>query len=367
MLFCVAAPLNCAKASKEKTKSKPLAEAKKAAPKNAAGSEEPGRFGIGLRAPDFTVKDADGKPVKLSDYKGRAVVLTFWDVTSDPSKKQMKALEAGLGKKKADVAFLAVTQFVSDAKSKEAAADLKKSGIGATPLFDANSEAGKAFQLTGVPYFALIDKAGLLQGAGVYDVTMKLSTMNFIDLAAMIAGGGKAPHCEFAETEFPKEYEKLFGKDAPNFRLADLNGNEESPVYYKGFSNLLIVFWSPSCPHCLRELPRLQAFYNSKAKAMNLKIVSIVGVPEKGDQNYVPIVSAAKQVALRDKLTFPVVLDVGQTARIAYGAEGVPALFYVGIKGKIEHAWRGESLFVGENIECAAEKPAKQGAAGKGR
>jgi peroxiredoxin len=33
---------------------------------------------IGHQAPDFTVADVDGKPIKLSDYKGKYVMLDFW-------------------------------------------------------------------------------------------------------------------------------------------------------------------------------------------------------------------------------------------------------------------------------------------------
>ncbi|MBK7874704.1 MAG: redoxin domain-containing protein [Planctomycetes bacterium] len=54
--------------------------------KRARGVEEPGAAGpvdkaqlaIGKPAPDFTTKDADGVEFKLSDYKGKVVVLDFW-------------------------------------------------------------------------------------------------------------------------------------------------------------------------------------------------------------------------------------------------------------------------------------------------
>ncbi len=32
----------------------------------------------GEKAPDFTLKTLDGKTVKLSDFKGKVVILHFW-------------------------------------------------------------------------------------------------------------------------------------------------------------------------------------------------------------------------------------------------------------------------------------------------
>ncbi len=36
------------------------------------------RLQIGMEAPDFEAKDIDGKPFKLSDYRGKVVVVDFW-------------------------------------------------------------------------------------------------------------------------------------------------------------------------------------------------------------------------------------------------------------------------------------------------
>jgi peroxiredoxin Q/BCP len=42
------------------------------------------RLAVGDKAPAFSLSDADGKAVKLSDYKGRKVVVYFYPAASTP-------------------------------------------------------------------------------------------------------------------------------------------------------------------------------------------------------------------------------------------------------------------------------------------
>src|SRR5688500_1699110 len=43
-------------------------------------------------APDFALPDADGKQVRLSQFRGKTVVLNFWTTTCQPCLEEMPSL-----------------------------------------------------------------------------------------------------------------------------------------------------------------------------------------------------------------------------------------------------------------------------------
>ncbi len=47
-----------------------------------------------LRLPDLSFEDADGKPKKLSDWRGRTVLVNLWATWCVPCRKEMPALDA---------------------------------------------------------------------------------------------------------------------------------------------------------------------------------------------------------------------------------------------------------------------------------
>jgi thiol-disulfide isomerase/thioredoxin len=51
-----------------------------------------------LRLPDLTFEDADGKPKKLSDWRGKTVLLNLWATWCVPCRKEMPALDELQGK-----------------------------------------------------------------------------------------------------------------------------------------------------------------------------------------------------------------------------------------------------------------------------
>jgi DNA-binding transcriptional regulator GbsR (MarR family)/peroxiredoxin len=71
----------------------------------------PAYAGENRLAPDFELSDMDGKKVRLSEYRGRTLVLNFWTKTCKPCLEEMPAIAelAKIAKGREDIAVLTVS------------------------------------------------------------------------------------------------------------------------------------------------------------------------------------------------------------------------------------------------------------------
>ncbi len=124
---------------------------------------------VGTAAPDFTLNDISGKPVSLSDFCGKQVVLHFWASWCPDCREEMpeiKAAEAAADPSK--VVFVSVS---FDRKQEAFEAYVRDNALGGVQLFDASgkkdSAIGSAYHIRWIPATYLIGPDGCIQFATV--------------------------------------------------------------------------------------------------------------------------------------------------------------------------------------------------------
>ncbi len=149
-------------------------------PSGAADKGGSARAVVGKAAPDFELTGLDGAKAKLSDHKGKIVVLEWFNpdcpyVRNAHERGSLK----GLAKKLRDahdgeLVWLAVN---SNAEGKQGHGDdtnragKEKFGIDYPILYDPDGAVGHAYGATNTPHMYVIDKEGTLIYAGALDNT----------------------------------------------------------------------------------------------------------------------------------------------------------------------------------------------------
>ena len=112
-------------------------------------------------APDFTVTDANGNEIKLSDFAGKPVVLNFWASWCPPCKSEMPRFDAKYREVKDDVVFMMVDlvdgQRETQAKGQQYVSD---KGFAFPVYFDKKQLAAAAYGISSIPTTVFIDANG---------------------------------------------------------------------------------------------------------------------------------------------------------------------------------------------------------------
>lgn len=119
----------------------------------------------------------------------------------------------------------------------------------------------------------------------------------------------------------------LDGRAAPDMSFSDgLNGGAGANLAaYKG-RPVLLLFWLRDCPHCRRELPRIQSLHDQWGKA-GLQVLTVVH--EYRSSEVAPVM---RQLGY----DFPVACDIDGSQAKKYGVSARPAIYLIGIDGRVK-------------------------------
>jgi peroxiredoxin len=123
-------------------------------------------------APDFKLKDIDGKTVSLSDFKGKILVIDFWATWCEPCRNSFPATKMVIEKYKDDpnVKFLFIDTRETDANYQGLVKKfLDDNQYTFYVVFDEKSDDGKMnatykrFVMPGIPTKFFIDGSGVIK------------------------------------------------------------------------------------------------------------------------------------------------------------------------------------------------------------
>ena len=135
--------------------------------KNATIQNEDSTKGSGkdkVMAKDFVVYDENLKEVKLSDYRGKPVIVNFWASWCPPCKSEMPSFnEMSKKYKENEIAILMVNLTDGQRETMSTAKQfIKDNNYNMKVLFDNKMNAANSYNISAIPRTIFIDKDGYI-------------------------------------------------------------------------------------------------------------------------------------------------------------------------------------------------------------
>lgn len=157
---------------------------------------------VGKAAPDFSLESVEGKTVKLSDYKGKTVVLEWFNPECPYivyAHGEKGPLAAGNMKMTDDVVWLAINSNAEGKQGYGRAVNMKAKkdwGMSYPVLMDPTGMVGKLYTAKTTPHMFIVNPEGTLVYSGALDNAPRGemdgdTKVNYVDMAlkTMATGG----------------------------------------------------------------------------------------------------------------------------------------------------------------------------------
>jgi cytochrome c biogenesis protein CcmG/thiol:disulfide interchange protein DsbE len=134
----------------------------------SAGSALPPAAQTNRPAPDFALAGIDGRTVRLSDYRGKVVLLNFWYTGCEPCREETPALQAAYQKLSPQgLEIIGMNVRANERGGADGDADIRKfveaHGVTYPIALDSDSQSGRDYQVYVLPTSLMIDREGKIR------------------------------------------------------------------------------------------------------------------------------------------------------------------------------------------------------------
>jgi peroxiredoxin len=134
----------------------------------SAGAALPPAAQTNRPAPDFALTGIDGQTVRLSDYRGKVVLLNFWYTGCEPCREETPALEAAYKKLAPQgLEIIGMNVRANERRGADGDADIRKfveaHGVSYPIALDSDSQSGRDYQVYVLPTSLMIDREGKIR------------------------------------------------------------------------------------------------------------------------------------------------------------------------------------------------------------
>lgn len=117
------------------------------------------RVAVGAPVPDFEITGLDGQPVRLADFRGRPLVLTFFASWCHPCEEELPVLEDARAEHAGTFEVLAVSY---DDLPRDSRAFVERLGVSFPVALDTDDLVARRYGVRGIPLTLFVDAGGVL-------------------------------------------------------------------------------------------------------------------------------------------------------------------------------------------------------------
>ena len=113
-----------------------------------------------MKAPGFSLPDTRGKMVKLSDYKGKLVVMPFFATWCPPCRKEMPTIQKLYEELKSNKKIAIIAVGIDRGGKDKIISFAKENGLTFKILVDEDNKVANSYGVSNIPTVFIIDKKG---------------------------------------------------------------------------------------------------------------------------------------------------------------------------------------------------------------